>query len=233
MLNAVTTTNVGLFCPIARAQLDASSPILQPMNLTIIGLNGTQVVLNSSDIANLPSSEGPGGIFGTANGSAIPIDNYTGIPLTTLCDMVGGINNTESVRVIGSDNYYQDFSFDEVINGNFTTFDPATGFIVLHNETLTPIIAYYKDGVNLTSDEGPLLLAIIGPEGLATTGHYWVKWVVEIEILNEVVPEFQTFPFTFFLLIIASTTMILLKKYSTMQPRHKGLSAGQKTSKVK
>lgn len=138
--------------------------------------------------------------------------------------MVGGINNTSIVRIIGSDNYYQDFSFDEVVNGSFTTYDPATGYIVLHNKTLTPIIAYYKDDINLTSDEGPLLAAIIGTEGLATTGHYWVKWVTEIDIfLNETVPEFQTFPFTFFLLITASTAMILLKKCSNVQARHKNI----------
>jgi hypothetical protein len=191
-----------------------------------MGLNGTEVVLNSTDIASHPSTTGPGGLFRTANGSAITIDNYTGVPLATVLDMVGGINNTSVVRIIGSDNYYQDFSFDEVVNGNFTTYDPTTGYVVLHNETLTPIIAYYKDDVNLTSDEGPLLVAIIGPEGLATEGHYWVKWVTEIEILSEpAVPEFRTFPFTFFLLITASMAMILLKKRSNMQARHTNVCA--------
>jgi hypothetical protein len=179
------------------------------MNLTVIGLNGTQVVLNSTDIASLPSITGPGSV------SPGVVDNYTGVPVTDLCNLVGGIGNDSVVRITGSDNYSQTFNYDQIVNGNFTTYDPTTGNIVPHNEPLTLIIAYYKDGANLTS-LGPLMVAIIGPEGLGTSPSLWVWYTVEIQILNETaVPEFQTFPITFFLLIAVSTAMILLKKRST------------------
>lgn len=58
MLGATAATSIGLRCQTARAQLEISPPSLQPMNLTVIGLNGTKVVLNSSDIASLQSTRG-------------------------------------------------------------------------------------------------------------------------------------------------------------------------------
>jgi DMSO/TMAO reductase YedYZ molybdopterin-dependent catalytic subunit len=44
------------------------------------------------------------------------------------------------------------------------------------------ILAYYKNGANLTSDEGPLRLAIIGSEGLLTDGSLWTKMVTKLVI---------------------------------------------------
>jgi len=214
LLTATVATGIGLHCQTARAQLEASPPNLLPMSLTVVGLNGTKVVLNSTDIAGLPSVTGVGGYNSSVLG------NYTGVPLTNLCDIVGGISNVSVVRITASDNYSQTFSFDQVVNGNFTTFDPITDNIVPHTKPLTLLIAYYKNGVNLTSDEGPLMVAIIGPEGLLTRGPYWVKFVTEIQVLSEVaVPEFQPFFLTLPLLITASTAVILFKKRATLHTR--------------
>ncbi len=44
------------------------------------------------------------------------------------------------------------------------------------------VLVYFKDGQPLPSNEGPLRLAILGPEGLITEGHNWVKFVVKIGI---------------------------------------------------
>jgi hypothetical protein len=164
------------------------------------------VVLNSTDIATLPSVRGLGR-FGVSS-----LENYTGVPLTTLCNIVGGISNDSVVRITASDNYTQTFSFNQVVNGNFTTYDPITGNITPHTKPLTPIIAYYGNDVNLTSNEGPLMLAIIGPEGLLTSRPYWVWLVMKIEVLSQAVPEFQSFSVTLFLLTTTVTTMILSRK---------------------
>jgi len=205
---ATNATSTEFQCETAQAQLETLPPSLLPMNLTVIGLNGTEVVLNSTDIASLPSITGPGSV------SPGVVDNYTGVPLTDLCNLVGGIGNDSVVRITGSDNYSQTFSYDQIVNGNFTTYNSTTGNIVPHSEPLTLIIAYYKDGANLTS-LGPLMVAIIGPEGLGTLPNLWVWYTVEIQILNETaVPEFQAFPITFFLLIAVSTAIVVLKKRS-------------------
>jgi hypothetical protein len=210
---AANATSIGLQCQAARGQLETVPLGLPPMSLTLIGLNGTQVVLNSTDIASLPSVRGLGG-FGKVVGN-----NYTGVPLTTLCNIVGGISNSSVVRITASDNYSRTLSFDQVVDGNFTTYDPITGNITTYTKPLTPIIAYYRNDVNLTSDEGPLILAIIGPEGLLTPGPYWVRLVAKIEVLSEPVPEFKSFSVTLFLLTTAVTAMILLKRRWTTQAR--------------
>lgn len=55
---------------------------------------------------------------------------------------------------------------------------------VPHNQSLMPILAYWFNNANLSSSEGPLQLAIVKPEGLATRSAYWVKFVVKMEILS-------------------------------------------------
>jgi len=45
------------------------------------------------------------------------------------------------------------------------------------------ILAYKKNGEYLTEkDGGPLRMVFVGPDGLLTDGHDWVKFVVEIKI---------------------------------------------------
>jgi hypothetical protein len=122
------------------------------------------------------------GAFRNVLGNVKGLGNYTGPSLNTFCNLVGGMNNNTALRVTASDNYTQTLSYD-MVNGAFTTYDPVTGNPTPHYESLTPILAYYFNDANLTSDGGgPLRLAIVGPEGLATYSSYWVKWVVKLEI---------------------------------------------------
>jgi hypothetical protein len=169
-------------CPSARTPAAATIVNLLPMNLTLVAANGTQLMLTSSDVGSLPSYTAYGG-YETQGGFIRGLGNYTGVPLIALCNLVGGIAKGNSLKVTASDNYTQAFSYDEV-NGNFTTFDTVTGQPVRHDQALTPILAYYFNAVNLSSSEGPLRLAIVGPEGLATSSAYWVKFVVKVEILS-------------------------------------------------
>lgn len=154
---------------------------LQPMSLTIVASNGTQVIHNSTDIAGLASYRAAGG-YKNSIGTLVGPFNYTGVPLTTLLDLIGGITSYNSLKVVASDNYTAILTYDQVTSGNFTTYDPVTGNPVQHNESLTAMLAYYKNDVNLTSDEGPLRLVIVGPESLLTDSINWVKYVVKIEV---------------------------------------------------
>jgi hypothetical protein len=155
---------------------------LQPMNLTLVNLNGTTLVLDESGIAELQSVESQGG-YKTSAGSLRGIGNYTGVRLVDLCNLVGGIDETSSIRITASDGYSMVYTYDQLMGTNFVTFDPATGDEVNYTETLTPVLTYYKDGLNLTiEDGGPLRLGIVGSEGLLTEGHWWIKYVTKIEI---------------------------------------------------
>jgi hypothetical protein len=158
-------------------------PNLQPMSLTVVALNGTSITLNQTVISNLPALRAVGA-FKNSLGNIKGLGNYTGPSLNTFCNLVGGMNSETALRVTAADNYTKTLSY-EMVNGAFTTYDPVTGNPVQHNQSLTPILAYFFNDANLTtgtSGDGPLRLAIVGSEGLATSSSYWVKRVVKLEI---------------------------------------------------
>jgi hypothetical protein len=171
------------------AKVEANTAELPPMSLTIIGANGTQVVLNETYIGNLTSYRAYGG-YKTSSSSLKGRGYYTGVPINTLCDLVGGIHYGQTLQVTASDNYTMNFTYEQV-NGDFVTYDNMTGDQVPHNQSLTTILAYYFNDTNLTSG-GPLRFAIVGPEGLCTDSAYWVQQVVKMEIFDEGVPEFSS-----------------------------------------
>ena len=158
---------------------------LPPINLKLIGLNGTQLVLHETDIASLPSFSSRGG-FKTSVGSLVGIGNYTGVQLSTLLELVGGMDANCSLNVTASDGYTIVYTYNQTQGNNFITYNPATGDEAPAYQPLTVVLAYYFNGANLTSDEGPLRFAIVGPQGQLTDGHFWVKMVTKLEILPAV-----------------------------------------------
>jgi hypothetical protein len=161
-------------------QAQASLASLPPMTLTIVGANGTQVVLHETEIGNLPSYRAYGG-FKNVLGNIKGLGNYTGVRFTILCDLVGGLQVSDTLRVTASDNYTKDFTYSEAVLGEFVTYDPSTGQQVPHYQPLVPIMAYYYNDSNIPY--GPLRVAIVGPEGLVTNSTYWVKYSIKMEIL--------------------------------------------------
>lgn len=180
---------------------------LPSMNLTLVAANGTQLVLDSAGIESLSSYRAFGG-YKNQLGNIRGLGNYTGVPLATLCDLVGGISNSDILRVSASDDYSINFTYEQAKNGDFITYDPATGDQVVHLQPLTPIVAYYKNDTDLSStDGGPLRLAIVGPEGYATNSTYWVKYVVKLEIITVGVPEF---PFQMIVILFMIVTLFVV-----------------------
>jgi uncharacterized protein YlzI (FlbEa/FlbD family) len=161
-------------------QAHASLVYLPPMTLTVVALNGTQIVLNETDIGNLESYREYGGYKNTL-GNLKGRGYYTGVPITTFLGMVDGFRNGYNVRIIASDGYNITMSYGE-LSGNIVTYDNVTGEEVQHYQTLTPILAYHYNDANLSSSDGPLRVAIVGPEGLCTPSTFWVKKVVRLEV---------------------------------------------------
>ena len=162
---------------------------LPAMSITVVGINGTQIVLNETDFAGLPFYRGYGG-YKNQLGILKGLGNYTGVSLSILCDLVGGLTNTSVARVMAADNYSNAFAYAEV-NGEFATYDNVTGQEISHGQLLVPIVAYYFNDTAIVTSDGPLRMAIAGPEGLVTDSAYWVKQVVRIEIIDEAVPEYS------------------------------------------
>jgi hypothetical protein len=154
-------------------------PELPPMTLTIVGWDGRTVILHETEVGDLLSYRAFGAYrnqLGNIRGKGY----YTGVPFTALCDLVGGIQPGDTVRVTASDNLKKTFTYSEVFGG-FVTWDPVTGQQVPHNQPLVPIFAYYYNDTLIP--DGPLRTAIVGPEGLATASSYWVKYAVKMEII--------------------------------------------------
>jgi hypothetical protein len=154
-----------------------------PPILTLVSLNGTQRTLSLRDIENMTPNIAVGGFKTSANATLSNL-NCSGVSLVSLCNLIGGVSNDTSIRVTGKDGYYMVFTYNQVVNGeDFITFDPITTEEKPPGHPLTVILAYSINGKELSSEEGPLRLAIIGPEGLLTHSRGWIKWVVKIEIL--------------------------------------------------
>lgn len=150
-------------------------------NLTLVS-NGEVRVLSLDDIKAMHSYEGYGGFFTTVGVVNGPY-RCKGVPIEELCDLVGGLNASNTLLVSARDGYLMTFGSDQA-RGHFRTYDPQTFREVPHEE-LEMILMYEVDGAPLTDYGGrPLRIAIVHPEdeGTVTEGHNWVKWVDKIEI---------------------------------------------------
>jgi len=167
---AVTVTGCLHSSEVAKERID--------WNLTLIG--DCEKALSYNEIRAMPDHEGHGGFFSTVGIVNGPF-KCKGVPLEELCDLVGGINDSTTVRVSASDGYLMVFTYDQV-KGDFITYDPATMKEVPHRG-VTVILMYEQDGT-LLSDAmgGPLRIAIVSEDEFLTEGHYWVQWVDRIEI---------------------------------------------------
>jgi len=198
----------------AQTNVASLSAGLPTMSLTVVGSNGTVLVLNASDIASLPPYSGYGAWMGYC-GAINDLGNYTGVSLVTLCNLVGGINSGDNLQITsapGAAVSSQTFNYSQVM-GDFVTYDNVTGQEVPNNESLTPILAYYFNGENVT--DGPLKIAIVGPEGLATYKPLWVECVVELEVISSdvSVPEFPVFIMSVMFVITTIATLLVTRTF--------------------
>jgi len=165
----------------------SSSPSanLPAMSLTIVGVNGTQVVLDQNSIAALVSYSGPAG-FKSSGGLIAAVGTYTGIPVLTLLDLVGGITSDQTLTVTASDGYSMVYTYNQAYGQGFTTYDPVTGSEKAATQSMTLCVNYFVNGSALSSSEGPLRIGVVGSEGLLTEGHFWTKMTVKLEVTNNI-----------------------------------------------
>ncbi|MGD0450413.1 MAG: hypothetical protein ABSA79_05065 [Candidatus Bathyarchaeia archaeon] len=156
-----------------------SKVTLPNLSLTLVGADGQQKILNSNELAALKSITANGGY--SEEGKTY-VGNFTGVPLLTLLNLVGGVTSSDNVTVTGSDGYQTTFTYQQVQGLNLTTYDPTTDATVQPSQPLTVIVAYYCNCTSLASDKGPLSIALVGPQGLLTEGSYWAYFLVKIEI---------------------------------------------------
>ena len=150
--------------------------------LTVKGPNGGNI-LTMDQLKALPATEGQGGIKSSTGQITIP-ELFKGVALK---DLVGYMNvafdPSMGVAVTAEDGYSMTFSYDQVMNGAFIAYDPATGNELPTHDPLTAIIAYEHNGQPLnTTEEGVLRLVVVGPKNnQVVDGHWSVKWVNQVE----------------------------------------------------
>jgi len=154
---------------------------LPTLNLTILGANGQQVVLDSSKLAACMSYTANGGFRDDNN--VTYAGNFTGVPVLALLDLVGGIKSSDNVTFIGSDGYQYTFTYQQMWGQSINTFSPSSGAAAQPSQPLTVMVAYYCNSTIFASDKGPLSVVLVGRQGLYTNGYWWVHFLVKIEVV--------------------------------------------------
>ena len=143
-------------------------------DLTLIGSETRDYTLG--EIQAMPSYTAGGG-FKKSTGTIVGPFNYTGVNITYLADLVGGIMPSEGMKITASDGYSMTYAYEQVM-GEIATYEGTTG-------PMTMVLAYEDDG-SIPGYGGPLRVAFVGHDSPITDGHFWCKYVSEIEILGGV-----------------------------------------------
>ena len=138
--------------------------------------------LTMEEMMEMPSLEGWGGRMRSTGDIEGPF-KLKGVSFIELVNLVGGINPDTAVKVISRDGYAMTFSYKQIKESDFITYDPVSKNEVPHDE-LQMILAYQTDGEEMTFElGGPLRLAILSEKNQVTDGHWWSKWVERIELV--------------------------------------------------
>ena len=163
--------------------LNPATPTPEPPDATLTVKSPEETVeLTWEEVQDLPSYEAYGGLISSV-GNVTPPSQYKGVTLQDLCGLVGGFTEENSVKVVAEDGYAMTFSYEQVVEGDFDTYDPSNGENVEFDGKLWVVVAYQNEGEPLNVDrDGAFRLAILGSERVVTDGHWWVKWVDTIEV---------------------------------------------------
>ncbi|MDY6875052.1 MAG: molybdopterin-dependent oxidoreductase [Chloroflexota bacterium] len=179
MITLILTLALLVGCKAAPTETPAAE---KPDATLTVKSSDQSVTLTWDDIQEMPAYEGMGGLISSV-GEVTPPSKFKGVTLEDLCGLVGGITEENSVSAIASDGYAMTFSYDQIVMGDFDTYDPVTGDDAPFDGKLWVVIAYERDGELLSEEaDGTFRLAILGSPKVVTDGHWWVKWVETIEV---------------------------------------------------
>ena len=150
---------------------------------TLVGPNGGNI-LTLAQLKALPVTEGQAGIKSSTGQITIP-EPFTGVALKDLVTYLNvPFDDSMGVTVVAEDGYSMTFSYEQVMNGVFIAYDPATGNELTTHDPLTAMIAYERNGELLNAtEEGVLRLVVVGPKNnQVVDGHWSVKWVNQVEV---------------------------------------------------
>jgi len=151
--------------------------------LTLVGPNGGHA-LTMADLKALPVTQGQGGIKSSTGQITFP-EPFKGVALKDLVSSLGiTLDQSMGVTLSATDGYSMTFSYDQVMNGAFTAYDPVSGNELSTHDPLMAILAYEHNGQPLNpTDEGTLRLVVISAKNnQVVDGHWSEKWVNKVEV---------------------------------------------------
>jgi hypothetical protein len=140
-----------------------------------------------------------------------------------LANLVGGLNSGEVLMVEGSDGYSINFTYSQVVNGNFSAFN-SSGNLTSPTKPIVPIVAYYNNSQLIPGESnggsGPLMVAIVGNDSLVTQGEYWVKWVDNVEVFSTTsIPEFPSVSLVSLFVALTLITVVSSAWFARKSPK--------------
>ncbi len=152
--------------------------------LEIVGADET-ISLTLDDLKALPATEGYAGTK-SSTGKITPPVKVKGVALKDLAELIGGVDESAGLEAVAEDGYSMTFSFDQIQNGSFTAFDPATGEELKNPVELTAVLVYEVNGEPLdAAQDGTVRIGIVSAElNQVTEGHWSVKWVNKFVVKN-------------------------------------------------
>lgn len=171
--------------PVSTPTGTIATPDTTPAEASLLRLSGPDgaAELTYSEIAELPSFSGWAGMKTQAS-KLIGPDEYKGVTLAELAELVGGALPGSTVTVTAADGYAVDFTYDQLRGDGFVTYDAETGDEAAATQTLTPMLAYERGGDPLDAErDGRIMIQIAQPErGQLVDARWAVSAVVSIEI---------------------------------------------------
>jgi hypothetical protein len=132
--------------------------------------NGTWSIVYSDLMLRNMTAYTADGSFEKSTGTVVGPDTFTGVNVTYLLETVGGIVDGQGVIVTARDDYEMTYNYNQVI----------------WNGTVEMVLAYDINGEPIDADDTPRIV-YIGEDSPLTDGHFWVKMVESMRIIDGVV----------------------------------------------
>jgi DMSO/TMAO reductase YedYZ molybdopterin-dependent catalytic subunit len=163
------------------AVVEEEAPAAEPI-LEVIG-NGQTVSFTLAELQAMPATEGMAGMVSSTGAISKPVP-HKGVSLKDLVDQVGGMDETQGLYMEAEDGYGITFSYDQVMSGDFITYDPSNGREIEVEGPLIPIVAYEREGEVMDPvRDGQLRMVAVSAQGdNLIDGHWTVKWVAKLEL---------------------------------------------------
>ena len=147
--------------------------------LTVLGKETKKYSM--SQLKALPSISKSGGYKKTTGTIGGPF-TLKGVKISYLLNEAGLIGESYSLEAKARDGYTMTYSKSQV-EGNFITYNSAGESLGINQAAM--ILAYEEVGMSELTG-GPLRIVIVGDDSPIADGHFWVKEVIQLKLLEAV-----------------------------------------------